>query len=82
MSMGLASKDLLKPKFVILIREPNPITFCEIAFLKPVVMASDRIITARPSEMLMIEIRTMGREKLFLSFDKIPRAMKSSKFKV
>ncbi len=45
-------------------------------------MASDSIITASPSEMLIMEILTMGREKLFLSLDKMPRAMKSSKFKV
>ena len=43
-------------------------------------MASERIITANPSVMLITEMRTIGFEKLFLSPERIPFAMKSSKF--
>lgn len=57
-------------------------TLSAIVFLKPEVTATAIIIIASPSATLTIESFITGKEKLLLSFDNMPCAIKSSMFKL
>ena len=59
-AMGRVSKERAASELLIWICEPKPITLFRTSFLKPITIATERIITANPKAIPIMAIRTAG----------------------
>ena len=74
------SYEVFKSSLEICISPEKPRTFSRISVLNPLTMAIASIITARPSMIPRIAIRTISFEKVLFELNVIRFAMKRGKF--
>ena len=79
---GEFSKEVFRSYFTTCISPAKPRTFSLISDLKPFTIATDRIMTARPSIIPSMAMRTISFEKVRLELKVMRFAMKKGKFKL
>ena len=78
---GEVSYDLFKSSLAIRISPAKPLIFSRISVLNPFTIPTARIITAKPSVIPRIAIRTINLEKLRSDLNVMRLAIKRDRFK-
>lgn len=81
MLKGEFSNEVFKSYLTIWMSPAKPLTFSLISDLNPFTIATDRIITARPSMIPKMAMRTINFEKVRFELKVMRLAMKKGKFK-